>query len=73
MRSCINVIYNEIITKALSLRNARDPLLKNIYINADKFKAVLKAEYDTRCELYLWTAAGETNLVIKGEKIVKKN
>ena len=64
---------NDIIIKALSLRNSTDPLLKTIYINADKSKAVLKAEYDTRCELRRRIAASETNFVIKVGKIVIKN
>ena len=42
---------NDIITKALSLRNSTDPVLKSIYVTADKSIAVLKADYDIRCEL----------------------
>lgn len=63
---------NNIVSKATSLRKSTDPILKNVYVNADKSRAALKEEYETRCELRRRKATGEINLAIKNGKIVEK-
>lgn len=65
-------LRNKIISKATSLRSSTDPILKNVYINADKSRSALRADYELRCELRRRKAAGEPNITIKNGKIVDK-
>ena len=61
----------KVIRLAKSLRNARNDDVKNkMYINSDLTHEQRTIQYNLRTELKLRKAAGETNLIIKNNRII---
>ncbi len=53
------------------LHSSADPALRGIYINFDKSREELKAEYNLRCEVRQRQSNGETDIKIRKGKVVK--